>query len=245
MPKEKKDVKVLLIQIREDEIKDHEFKIIVENSGLAPENFVVNNVFFDEPLEMGELDQYDGVIIGGSGSCSVIDEHDFDEFLENTARYCREKEIPFFGLCYGMQVAVKALGGKVIRDKASLETGMYMMYRDEKSDNDPVIGKLPHKFLAGCGRKDRAETLPEGMVNLVWSDLCPYHYIKFPRSNFCGTQFHPELWKKEDNLIRIHHYKDKYGLTEEQLQEQLKMFEVDAPESKDIIKNFIDAFVLN
>jgi CTP synthase len=47
-----------------------------------------------------ELSNYDGIIIpGGFGSRGV-------EGKINVIQYCREKKIPFFGLCLGMQLAV-------------------------------------------------------------------------------------------------------------------------------------------
>ncbi len=51
----------------------------------------------------GDLNRYDGIIVpGGFGSRGV-------EGKIKTIKYCREKKIPFFGLCYGMQLAVVEL----------------------------------------------------------------------------------------------------------------------------------------
>lgn len=241
--KNKKDLKILLVQAREDEMADHEFDIIVENSGLAKENFVSFNVVHDKPFDLSKLDEYDGVIIGGAGSYSVLDDEPFIKFLEDIARYCKDKDIPFLGLCFGFQIAVQALGGKIIHDKENMEAGTYKMYRDEKSDDDPIVGSLPKEFLAGCGRKDRAEILPEGMVNYMWSDRCPYHYATFPGSRFFLVQFHPELWKKSDNLIRITHYREKYAMADDEFEAQVKMF-CDAPESRFVISNFVENVIL-
>jgi CTP synthase len=45
-----------------------------------------------------ELDKYDGIIVpGGFGESGI-------EGKLNVIRYCREKRIPYFGLCYGMQL---------------------------------------------------------------------------------------------------------------------------------------------
>ncbi len=47
-----------------------------------------------------KLSQYDGIVIpGGFGARGV-------EGKINVIKYCREKKIPYFGLCYGMQLAV-------------------------------------------------------------------------------------------------------------------------------------------
>lgn len=52
-----------------------------------------------DPRKLKELSSYDGVLIpGGFGSRGV-------EGKIKVVRWCREKKIPYFGLCYGMQLA--------------------------------------------------------------------------------------------------------------------------------------------
>jgi len=51
-------------------------------------------------LPLSELDKYSGVLVpGGFGETGV-------EGMIKTAHYCREKKIPYFGICYGMQLMV-------------------------------------------------------------------------------------------------------------------------------------------
>lgn len=51
------------------------------------------------PRKLKELSKYDGILIpGGFGSRGV-------EGKIKVIKYCREKKIPYFGLCYGMQLA--------------------------------------------------------------------------------------------------------------------------------------------
>ncbi len=53
-----------------------------------------------EPAKLKDLRQLDGVIVpGGFGSRGV-------EGKIKAIQYCRENKIPYFGLCYGMQMAV-------------------------------------------------------------------------------------------------------------------------------------------
>lgn len=64
-----------------------------------------------DPESLKDLRQYDGVLIpGGFGSRGV-------EGKIAAIRYCREHKIPYFGLCYGMQLAVI----EYARHKAKLE----------------------------------------------------------------------------------------------------------------------------
>ncbi len=66
-------------------------------------NVDINWIFADEyeenPEKVKEIKEYDGVIIpGGFGSRGV-------EGKIKTIKYCRENNIPFFGLCLGMQLS--------------------------------------------------------------------------------------------------------------------------------------------
>ena len=59
-----------------------------------------SEVYEKDPKKVSELSVYDGVLIpGGFGSRGI-------EGKIRTIRFCRENGIPFFGLCYGMQLIV-------------------------------------------------------------------------------------------------------------------------------------------
>ena len=63
-------------------------------------DWVDSEQFEKNPASIEKLKQYSGVIVpGGFGSRGI-------EGIIMTARYCRENKIPYFGLCYGMQIAV-------------------------------------------------------------------------------------------------------------------------------------------
>ena len=67
--------------------------------------------FEKNPFSLKQLSEYDGIIVpGGFGDRGV-------EGKISAIRYCREKKIPFFGLCYGMQLAVVEFSRSVCKMK--------------------------------------------------------------------------------------------------------------------------------
>jgi CTP synthase len=80
-----------------------------------------------------ELKKYDGIIVpGGFGSRGV-------EGKLAAIRYCRENRIPYFGLCYGMQLAVVEYARDVLKLKGANTTEI-----DPKTKY-PIIDILPEQ----------------------------------------------------------------------------------------------------
>jgi CTP synthase len=63
-------------------------------------HYVDSQLFEKDPKKANELERYDGILApGGFGSSGV-------EGILKAIGYAREHQIPYFGLCYGMQLAV-------------------------------------------------------------------------------------------------------------------------------------------
>jgi CTP synthase len=74
-------------------------------------DWVDSEEFEKSPKAVERLKQYDGIIVpGGFGTRGI-------EGIINTIRYAREKKIPYFGLCYGMQLATVEFVRNVVGKK--------------------------------------------------------------------------------------------------------------------------------
>lgn len=73
------------------------------------------------------LSEYDGILVpGGFGTRGI-------EGVIKTVEYCRKKKIPYFGICYGMQLACVEFARNVLG-----KTGAHTVEVDEQTD-DPII----------------------------------------------------------------------------------------------------------
>jgi len=79
--------------------------------GLKPEIHYMSSVDFADKKNLKNLKKYDGVLItGGFGTTGI------DGKL-NVIEYVRKNRIPYFGICYGMQLAVLEYAKNVLKMK--------------------------------------------------------------------------------------------------------------------------------
>ncbi len=78
--------------------------------GFKPQiEWLDSSVYEKDQKLLKELDSYDGIVVpGGFGTRGI-------EGKILVARYCRENKIPYFGLCYGMQIAVVEFARSVLK----------------------------------------------------------------------------------------------------------------------------------
>ncbi len=102
--------------------------------GARPKLTYLSSRDFEEGKKrLSELDKYDGVLVpGGFGESGVLGKI-------KAIQYAREKKIPYFGLCYGMQFAVIEYARNVLGWKDAHTTEV-----DPKSEH-PVIDIMPEQ----------------------------------------------------------------------------------------------------
>ncbi|MFA5355165.1 MAG: CTP synthase [Candidatus Paceibacterota bacterium] len=101
---------------------------------LKPEiHWLAAGEYEKNPRKLKELKEYDGIIVpGGFGARGV-------EGKIKAIEYCRKNKIPFFGLCYGLQLAVVEFARNVCGLKGAASTEV-----DPKTPY-PVIDVMPEQ----------------------------------------------------------------------------------------------------
>ena len=124
-----------------------------------------------------------GIILSG-GPSSVYD---------NGAPTCDPEifdiGVPVLGVCYGMQLMAKVLGGKVIQaDKR--EYGKAVLEIDPK---DKLFLDLESKFISWMSHGDNVAELPPGFTISAKTINSPSAAISNNSKKLYGVQFHPEV----------------------------------------------------
>ena len=139
------------------------------------------------------LDSYDGVAITGS----ALNVYDGGEHIERQIELAGEvfaAGVPFFGSCWGLQVAVTAAGGRVGPNPLGREFGFARRIELAAAGlTHPMFRGKPRVFEAIAVHRDHIEQLPRGAVTLASNEM-GVQAIELPygRGTFWGVQYHPE-----------------------------------------------------
>ena len=100
--------------------------------------------------------------------------------------------IPVLGICYGMQLMVTLLGGKVVpaQDEKGREYGKAIVSFDTKCK---IFKGLPNKSIAWMSHGDHTTHISEGFKVVAHTKNCENAAIVNEDKNFFGVQFHPEV----------------------------------------------------
>jgi GMP synthase (glutamine-hydrolysing) len=168
------------------------------------------------------LASYDGVAITGS-ALSVYDEGAHIERQIELARAVFSQGLPFFGSCWGLQVAICAVGGRVQRNPLGREFGFARRIEiAEDGRHHPMFTAKPAVFEAIAVHKDVIQALPPNAAVLASNEMgIQAIELRYGGGTFWGVQYHPEYSFAEiaatalrysDALIGEHLFADRAEL---------------------------------
>ncbi|MEM9273377.1 MAG: glutamine-hydrolyzing GMP synthase [Cyanobacteria bacterium P01_F01_bin.143] len=137
-----------------------------------------------------------GIILSG-GPNSVYDEH---------APQCDPEiwdlGIPILGVCYGMQLMVKQLGGSVER-AAKAEYGKASLFIDDPTD---LLTNVEEGSTMWMSHGDSCTKLPVGFDALAHTNNTSCAAIANAEQKLFGVQFHPEVVHSECGIALIRNF---------------------------------------
>jgi len=141
------------------------------------------------------LEIYDGIVLTGSGL------HLWDagpEVLRQVtlARAVFHAGVPFFGSCWGLQVAAVAAGGEVRQNPMGREMGFARnIVKTEAGRTHPLLQDRPTAFDAPCMHLDAVVVPPQNCEILASNSMTPVQAaeIRLNGGLFWGVQYHPEF----------------------------------------------------
>ena len=140
-----------------------------------------------------ELTDYSGFVVTGSALNIYNGGAEVERQLE-LARVVFESGLPFFGSCWGLQIAVTVAGGSVVANPRGREFGFgrRISLTPAGHDHRMYAGK-PAVFEAATVHRDSIERLPSGAEVLAINELgIQAAAFAYARGQFWGVQYHPE-----------------------------------------------------
>jgi GMP synthase (glutamine-hydrolysing) len=193
------------------------------------------------PVGVG-LDDYDGVTMTGSalniynGGTPVTRQIDL-------AKAVFAAGVPFFGSCWGLQVAVTAAGGEVRANPQGREFGFARRVQlTDAGREHPLYAGKPPVFEAPTVHRDGIAVLPSGAAILAHNDFgVQAAAFTSGRGEFWGVQYHPEY-----DFIDIAATAERYGdiLVSEGMFRDRPALSAFAAELRDLQANPLDTTLL-
>jgi GMP synthase (glutamine-hydrolysing) len=110
--------------------------------------------------------------------------------------------IPVMGVCYGMQLMVQQLGGRVERAERG-EYGKANLILDETTD---LLDSLESGSVMWMSHGDSVMEMPPGFHLLAHTDNTPCAAIADSARKFYGVQFHPEVVHSQGGQALIRNF---------------------------------------
>ena len=187
-------VRYLLLQVRntDDPMRDQEV-ICFARALAASEQQITSFDLLSGFPSLTYLDQFDVVLLGGSGDYSATDTAAWIEPILAGLFELAARRKPTFASCWGFQAMARALGGTVLNDLDRTEVGTFTVSLTDLGRDDPIFGPMGNHFPAQMGHEDSVITLPAEVVHLARSSRVENQAYRVQGAPVYCTQFHPEL----------------------------------------------------
>lgn len=186
---------LLLATRAEDVAADEEYEAFLRFGGLEESDLERRRLERD-PLGDVDLDDYAGLILGGSPFTISDDDKSgvqirVEKELAALTQEALARDFPFLGACFGIGIIGGAVGGTVDTTYRE-DVGAPTITLTDAGRNDRLFGVMPGEFVAFVGHKEGVHSLPPDVVILASSPDCPVQGFRVGH-NVYATQFHPEL----------------------------------------------------
>jgi GMP synthase (glutamine-hydrolysing) len=174
----------------------HEQKILILDFGSQTTQLIARRIReqkvyceihpFSKSLKAIKAMQPTGIILSG-GPRSV-----YDDDAPHSDPAIFELGLPILGICYGAQLMMQQLGGRVENaDMREFGKADLKVQYTEGLFAGLAINDTSHQVWMSHG--DRIEEIPEGFEVTAVSDHSPYAALRHREKPFTAVQFHPEV----------------------------------------------------
>ena len=135
------------------------------------------------------------ILTGGPNSCYEADSPTYSKELF-------ELGIPVLGLCYGAQLMMHVLGGKVITP----EVGEYGKTDITYADNAVLFQDMPKQSVCWMSHFDRISEVATGFEITAFTADCPIAAAQNVEKKLYAIQFHPEVLHTKNGTQMIDNF---------------------------------------
>lgn len=147
-------------------------------------------------------------LILSGGPSSVYDEG-APQLPAGLLDYQKREKVATLGVCYGMQLLARDLGGKV--EKATVREYGRMPVRVEGDSRlfgkgGPGDGRFPERFQVWMSHGDETRAVPSGFRLVGRSESGSFAAMENPDARIYALQFHPEVTHSEHGRELLRHF---------------------------------------
>jgi len=189
--------------------KNNKDKIIIIDFGSQVTKLIARRIrdqgVYSEIITLKELDKFKtlenikGIILSG-GPDTVT-----KKIFPNIPLFIFTLKIPILGICYGLQLMVKKLGGTVIAGTKKREFGRAKLFKVKNSILTENFYKKSKSFV-WMSHQDIVYKLPKGFIKIASTKESPLTIIENENKKLYGIQFHPEVTHTENGKILINNF---------------------------------------